>query len=49
MKDCLEAARNPLGYYDHDFRYLADQVEERYEVFIDKISEEVWNLQKNRD
>ena len=49
MKDCLEAARNPLGYYDHDFRYLADQVEERYEVFIDKISEEVWNSQKNRD
>jgi hypothetical protein len=45
----LDIARNPLAWYDSDFRYLAEQVEEDYEVFINKISEEVWNSQKSRD
>jgi hypothetical protein len=45
----LDIARVPLAWYDSDFRYLAEQVEEDYGVFINKISEEVWNSQKNRD
>ena len=45
----LDIARIPLAWYDSDLRYLAEQVGEDYEVFINKISEEVWNSQKNRD
>ena len=45
----LDIARIPLAWYDSDLRYLAEGVGEDYEVFINKISEEVWNSQKNRD
>jgi hypothetical protein len=49
MMNNLNEARIPLAWYDSDLRYLAQQVEEDYEVFIENTSEEIWNSQKNKD